>query len=192
MDKARLLLVDDDLLVLAALSKGLADHGYPVVTAESGEAALRLAQDQTFDLAVLDMRMKRLSGTATARRLLQDHGLHAIFLTAYTDQLEQAVDEGALGYLVKPVDVKQLIPAIEAAVARARDLHALEADRANLKSALSGSRQISMAIGVLIERRGIGEQEAFELLRAQARHQRRTVDEVAREVVEGILRLNQL
>lgn len=192
MDPVRLLLADDDLLVLATLAKGLTSRGYQVEIAESGETALRLAQAHKFDLAILDIRMEGISGIATASKLLQDHDMHVLFLTAYTDQFQQAVDQGALGYLVKPVDIEQLVPAVEAALARARDLRTLEADRANLRTALASNRNISIAIGILIERRGLSEQGAFELLRARARSERRPIEEVARELVSGQLRLNEV
>lgn len=189
---ARLLLADDDRLVLATLSQGLREAGYAVDTADSGEAALVLAAQRPFDLTVLDIRMPGLSGIETARRLRTEYGAPALFLSAYGERelVEQAAREGGLGYVVKPVDVPQLVPAIEAALARARDLKVLAEGRSQLEQALDSGRQTSIAIGILMERRGLTEQSAFETLRATARKRRRKLEEVGRELVEATERLN--
>lgn len=192
MTANRLLFVDDDRLVLATLAKGLIDSGYDVLTADSGEVALAMAMRQPFDLAILDIRMPGLSGIETARRLRTEYGVPALFLSAYGERelVEQAASEGGLGYVVKPVDVPQLVPAIEAALARARDLKVLAKGHSQLEQALDSGRQTSIAIGILMERRGLTEQSAFEMLRATARKRRRKLEEVGRELVEAMERLN--
>lgn len=192
MSISRLLFVDDDRLVLATVAKGLRDAGYELGTADTGEAALALAAERPFDLAILDIRMPGISGTETARRLRAEHGVPALFLSAYGERelVEQAANEGALGYVVKPVDVAQLVPAIEAALARARDLRSLAEAQSQLEQALAGGRQTSIAIGILMERRGLSEQAAFEGLRASARKRRRKLEDVCRELVEAVERLN--
>ncbi|MEW6515238.1 MAG: response regulator [Pseudomonadota bacterium] len=194
MPSVHLLLVDDDRLVLATLSKGLRDAGYEVSTAESGKAALELAAKQPYDLAVLDIRMSGLSGIETAQSLREAHGVPTLFLSAYGERelVVQAAAAGGLGYVVKPVDVVQLIPAIEAALARARDLKALTEARAQLEQALAGGRQTSIAIGILMERRGLSEQAAFDLLRTSARMNRRKLEDISRELVEAEARLNHV
>lgn len=124
MSVSRLLFVDDDRLVLATIAKSLRDAGYAVTTADSGEAALATAQaaEQPFDLAVLDISMPGLSGIETAKRLQAEHGMPAMFLSAYGERemVEQAANGGGLGFVVKPADGVQLVTAIESALARAR------------------------------------------------------------------------
>lgn len=190
----RILFAEDDRLVLVTLSKGLRDAGYEVTTANSGEAALLLAGRQPFDLAVLDIRMPGISGIETAQRLRDVHGVPALFLSAYGEPglVEQATTSGGLAYVVKPVDVVQLIPAIEAALARARDLRALTEARAQLEQALAGGRQTSIAIGILMERQGLSEQAAFDMLRTSARKNRRKLEEISHELVEAEERLNSV
>lgn len=194
MTQPRILLVDDDRLILATLGKSLRDAGYEVVIADSGTAGLAQAASTSFDLAVLDMRMPGLSGIETAQALKERHGLPAIFLTAYgePERVQQAVDAGALGYVVKPVEAAQLIPAIEAALARARDLAALQANQTQLETALAGGRKTSMAVGILMERQHLSEAAAFEHLRSVARQHRRKLEEHAGELVEALERFNGL
>ncbi len=185
MVSARLLLVDDDRLVLATLSKGLRESGYSVNTAESGAAALALCATATFDLAVVDIRMPKMTGLELAARLRDEYGIATMFLSAYGDreQVVQAVTEGGVGYLVKPAGIVNLIPGIECALARARDLHALILSRTQLEQALTGGRATSMAIGLMMERHHLPEQQAFEKLRAAARDRRQKLEQYCNEIM---------
>ena len=128
-----------------------------------------------------------------------DQGLVAgltgvLFLSAYSDRdmVEDAINEGGLGYMVKPVDVPQLVPAIEAALARSRDLQALGKTRDQLEEALQGGRDTSTAIGILMERQGLRRQEAFNLLRVRARAQRSRLETLAHDIVDAKELLNGL
>lgn len=190
----RILLTDDDRLVLATLAKGLGNNGYLVRTAQSGEEALQCAAEEGFDLAVLDINMPGLSGIETAQRLYEEYDLASLFLTAYSRReiVQEAVDSGGMGYVVKPVDAEQLVPAIEAAMARARDLRALMGHKKQLEQALSGSRDTSVAIGILMERRGLNLQDAFESLRAHARNHNRKLEELSHELVQAEDQLNAI
>lgn len=179
-----ILVVDDDRLVLAALAEGLRNAGYRVTGAANGEDALAAAARDAPDLALLDMRMPGMSGVDLGGRL-RAAGVPFLYLSAYGDReaVESALGEGALGYLVKPLDIQQIIPSIEAALTRGRDLRKLRETEAQLNAALSGTRDISMAVGLLMMRDRLNREEAFELLRANARSQRRTVAEVAKELL---------
>jgi len=186
----RLLLVDDDRLGLAALARGLRDAAYAVVAADSGETALEYAGTTRFDLAVVDIRMPGMSGIETARRLRESHSLHSVFLTSYGEKelVEEAIRDGGLSYVIKPIDAQRLVPSLETALARARDLNALLDVKAQLERALSSGRCTSMVIGMLMERHGVSERAAFETLRAHARRERRKLEDMCREFVEDIER----
>ena len=189
-----ILLVDDDRLILATLSMSLRAAGYFTVSADSGEAAIEIAESTPVDLAVLDVRMPGLSGIETARHLREKHGIPVVFLSAYNDTelVEQAVQEGAVGYIVKPVEAAQLIPTIETALVRSRDINALFESKAHLERALEGGRYTSTAVGILMERRKISRRQAFELLRNGARKRRIKLEEFAAELVMSSDRINDL
>lgn len=190
--QCKVLLVDDDRLVLATLSSGLEKAGYAVQACASAEEARRVLGLERPDIAVLDVRMPGQSGLELAKQLQEHPGLPFIFLTAYGDEdiVREAIAHGALGYLVKPVDIHQLIPAIEAAVARAADLWGLRNTERQLQTALNENREVSMAVGLLVERRRISRQQAFDALRATARTQRRKIGEVAEEILSAAELLN--
>lgn len=188
-----LLLMDDDRLVLATLGEGLRQAGYRVTTASSVEEAEELLSANDFDLAILDMRLPGQSGLDLARQLrAANSDVPFIFLTAYSDDdlVTQASEIGAMGYVVKPADPDRLVPAIEAALARANDARQLKETGRQLQTALDADRDVSIAIGVMMERRRLGRQEAFEVLRTQARTERRKLIDLAREVVLAVEKLN--
>jgi response regulator NasT len=192
MFSTRLLLVDDDRVILATLARNLRDAGYEAEIADCGEAALELAAAVHFNLAVLDMRMPGLSGIETAQRLRDEHCIPALFLSAHGERelVQQAVAGGGLGYVLKPVDAPQLVPAIEAALARGRDLAALLETKSQLEHALAGGRHTNIAIGILMERHRLGEAVAFEALREGARAERRKLEHHAGDLVMALERVN--
>ena len=181
-----LLLVDDDRLVLVVLAQGLRDAGYQVATAESvDEAEALLSCGLRSDLAILDVRMPGRDGLELAARLQALDHVPFILLTAYSDPriVEQAAAHGALGYLVKPVDTPGLIPAVEAALARAGELSGLKRSQRQLQTALDTERDISVAVGMVMMQLGLERREAFEMLRRVARSQRRKLAVIAAEVI---------
>ena len=184
--KARLLLVDDDRLVLSTLGSGLLDAGFEINTAESAEdAETLLASGMRPDLAIVDIRMSGQDGLYLARRLRELDHIPFLMLSAYSEQrmIDLATRHGALGYLVKPLDTPQLVPAIEAALSRANELQILRETRTQLQAALDAERDISVAIGITMVQHQLVRQDAFELLRKTARSQRRKLAELATEII---------
>lgn len=180
-----LLLVDDDNLVLATTSRGLQAAGYAVRTAQSVEEALELLADYRPDLALLDIRMGALGGFDLARVLRDRHGIPFVFLSAYDDAetVEEATELGAVGFLVKPVDIPQIAPTIEAALKRASELTRLRSTGRQLEQALDQQRGVSVAVGILMERHRWSRTEAELHLREAARAQRRKMADLAEAIV---------
>ena len=191
--KRTILLVDDDRLVLSTLSRGLTGAGYSLSTAESADdAEAILASGERPDLAILDVNMPGRSGLELAERLRSFDHIPFMLLTAYSDQeiVDKATAIGALGYLVKPVDTPQLLPAIKAALARAEDMQTLRVTGQQLQVALNGEREISIAIGITMMQYRLDRKAAFELLRKTARSQNRKLVELAADVIKASETLN--
>ena len=181
------LLVDDDRPILMALADSMRRAGYAVSEAQSGQAALDLAKTTPFDIALLDVRMPGMSGLELAQALSQQTDLPFLFMSAHSemDVVKDAAEYGALGYLLKPVTITQVAPAIEAALARAQELRKLRESEANLNVALASGRELNIAIGIVMERNRVDRQGAFDILRIHARSQRRKMSDVAEEFVKA-------
>jgi len=184
-----LLLVDDDSQVLEYLSSGLRQSGYRVTTAASAEKAFNAAASVSCDLAILDMRLPDLSGAEVAEFLHRQWDIPALFMSAHDDQatVDRAIQAGGLGFLVKPVLLTSLIPALEAALARSRDLKRATEQSVHLEKALAASRVVSVAVGITMVNRGMAQAEAFEHLRQLARKQRKRIEAVAEKIVTAPL-----
>jgi DNA-binding response OmpR family regulator len=131
--KGKILVVDDDRLVLATLTHGLAQAGYEVIDADNGDDAILLAREHKPELALLDIRMEGKSGFDVAAYLREYCQIPFMFLSAFSDDatVSQVKSLGALSYLVKPLDIQQIVPAVEAAFAnRPKALAAVAAAKA--------------------------------------------------------------
>ena len=130
-NKGTILVVDDNRLVLATLTDGLSQAGYRVIDADNGDDAILLAREHKPDLALLDIRMEGKSGFDVAQYLRTQCRMPFMFLSAFSDEETVAQVEalGAVAYLVKPLDIRQIVPAVEAAFAH------LEAGRSEARAA---------------------------------------------------------
>ena len=187
-----ILVVDDDRLVLATLVAGLKQAGFEVIEADNGDDAILLARKYKPKLAILDMRMQGKSGMDVARYLAANTSTGFMFLSAFGDAdiVEEATRMGALGYLVKPLDVRQIVPAVRAALARWEELRATPAIAP--ESSGTPGRDEYIALGILMERLRIDHDRALDSLRAQARAEGTTVAKLAANMVEAANRLNSI
>jgi AmiR/NasT family two-component response regulator len=192
MPAHRILIADDDRLILSTLGQGLRDAGYEIYEATDGKAAVHICETLNPELAILDMRMPGMSGVEAAHLIRQETTVPFIFLSAYNDKevVQLAVQEGALAYLVKPVDIPQIIPTIEAALARAAELDELRRSTQNLSSALETNRETSMAIGVIMERYRLNRDQSFKALRQYARSERVKINDLAAELLSSVETFN--
>lgn len=179
-DMAKILIADDDRLVLFTLAEGLREAGFEVVEANDGLQAIALCESESPDLALLDIRMPKLDGLDLARRLRDETSVPFLFLSAYSDDayVQRAVAIGALGYLSKPLNVTAIVPMIRTALARAQEIN-------GLVGALESNRTIATAIGMLMYAESLDQPAAFERLRRQARSERRKLEDLARNIIEG-------
>lgn len=200
MDKPLILVVDDDRLVLATVVAGLKQAEFEVIEADNGDDAILLARKLKPLLAILDMRMQGKSGMEVARYLAANTGTGFMFLSAFGDSdiIEEATRLGALGYLVKPLDVRQIVPAVRAALVKLRE-RAFDAASARptgrpaaAQPGTAALRDQQVAIGILMERLRLDYDRALEALRAQARSEARSVEEIAGSMVEAANRLNSV
>lgn len=180
MSKLRILIADDDRVVLFTLAEGLREADFEVIEARDGLQALDLCRSEAPDLALLDIRMPGLDGLELARCLREETKVPFLFFSAYSDEafVRRAVEIGALGYLLKPLNVPAPLPMVRTALARSRDF-------SGLQGALASNRSIATAVGMLMHADGLDQDAAFNKLRQQARSQRRKLEDVALAMVRG-------
>lgn len=192
--KRRILIVDDDPLLLQFLTEVIGHAGYETVSANSGEQALQLIGEREPDMALLDITMPGMTGLELAKHLKTHTTVPFMFLSAIGDSesSKQAAAYGAVGYLVKPVDAERLMPAFEAGLARADDIRQLRRTEHNLNAALAAGRETSLAVGLLMCKFQTDRNTAFEVLRDHARSSRRKINEVADQLLTAEETLNAL
>ena len=151
-----ILVVDDDRLVLATLAHGLTQAGYDVIDADNGDDAILLAREHRPDLALLDIRMQGKSGFDVAAYLREYCQIPFMFLSAFSDEatVAQVKALGAVAYLVKPLDIAQILPSVATAMA---NVHARRSAAGVPASGEGHSpEQLQwMAVGLLMQRDGL-------------------------------------
>ncbi len=152
-----------------------------VAEARDGIEAVELAERHGPDLAVMDVKMPRLDGIEAARRILERRSLPIVMLTAFSesDLVDRAVEAGVFGYLVKPFRERDLLPAIESARARHAELEELRGQARSLGEALETRKRVERAKGLLMQRDGLSEAEAFARLRRASQRSGRPLGELA-------------
>ena len=160
--------------------------GFEVVAeARDGREAVALAAEHRPDLAVMDVKMPELDGIDAARQMLEQRQIPIVMLTAFSEAalVGRAVDAGVFGYLVKPFRESDLLPAIEAARARHAELQTLRDEAGSLRDALEARKLIERAKGLLMEKDGLSEGEAFARLRGASQQTGRPLRDVAEAVL---------
>lgn len=189
-----ILLVDDDRLILSTLKDGLTAAGYVVSGCESVDEAITwLSNHEAPDLILLDMRMPGRSGIELANHLKETKNpIPFMMLTAFGDDetIAEVSAAGAIGYLVKPVSIAQIIPAIKTAIARAGDVKKLKYNQQMLQVALDGDRSVSVAVGIIMSAHNLHQTEAFELIRKKARSNHLKLLDVANSIIDASDTLN--
>ena len=182
----RILIAEDETIIRLDLKHLLERGGFEVCAeARDGEEAVALAASEQPDLAVLDVKMPRLDGIEAARRILAERPIPIVMLTAYGQEelVARAVEAGVFGYLVKPFREDDLLPAIHAARARHAELEALREEAESLAEALATRKVVERAKGLLMERDGLTEQDAFARLRRASQVSGRPMKVVAEALI---------
>ncbi len=190
MPQTRIVIAEDDAIPRMDLREMLENLGYEVVgEAADGRAAIGLARDLRPDLVVMDIKMPELDGIAAARILTEERVSPVLLVTAYSDRdlVDSATEAGVLAYVTKPFGEAQLVPAVEVALARFREFRALEKELGDTRSALETRKLVDRAKGVLMDRHGLREDEAFRRIQKLSMDTRKSM----REVAEAILLARQ-
>ncbi|HEU0192321.1 MAG TPA: ANTAR domain-containing response regulator [Mycobacterium sp.] len=185
----RVLIAEDEALIRLDLTEMLRDEGYEVVgAADNGQQAVDLAEQLQPDLVIMDVKMPGRDGIDAASEIAGKRIAPVVMLTAFSQRelVERARDAGAMAYLVKPFAISDLVPAIELALSRSHEISALEREIATLSDRLETRKLVERAKGVLQDKHGLTEPEAFKWIQRAAMDRRTTMKRVAEVVLETL------
>ena len=187
----RVVIAEDEAIIRLDLKETLEEEGYEVVGETGrGDTALELVRSLRPDLAILDIKMPGMTGLEVAQVVNSEKICGVLILTAFSQRevVEQARDAGALAYLVKPYQKSDLIPAIEVAIGRFRELSALAGEVGRLEDQLETRKVMDRAKGVLMDECGLSENDAFTFIQRGAMSQRARMRDIADQIIAGTLR----
>jgi AmiR/NasT family two-component response regulator len=182
----RILIAEDETIIRLDLRDLLERSGHEIVAeARDGEEAIAFAREHEPELVIMDVKMPKLDGIEAAKRILEERPVPIVMLTAYGQEelVSRAVEAGVFGYLVKPFREQDLVPAIATARARHEELAAVREEAESLADALAARKAIERAKGLLMEKEGLSEADAFDRLRKASQISGRPMKVIAEAVV---------
>jgi AmiR/NasT family two-component response regulator len=186
----RVVIAEDEAIIRLDLKETLEEEGYEVVGETGrGDEAVDLVKELEPDIAILDIKMPGLDGLSAAREIAGERRAAVLILTAFSqrDLIEKARDAGALAYLVKPFQRSELVPALEVALGRFREMRALHDQAESLEEQLETRKIVDRAKGQLMDREKMSESDAFDFIQKTAMHRRHTMKRVAQDIIDGEL-----
>ena len=182
--KIKILVAEDETIIRLDLVEMLTDAGYEVVAqAENGAVAIEMAKKYQPDLAILDVKMPEVDGITAAEQIIAISPV--LMLTAFSQRelVERARDAGVMAYVVKPFSIGDLVPAIEIAISRHRQMKSLEAEVADLYERLETRKIIDRAKGILMKAMNLSEPESFNWIQKTAMDRRISMKQVAQAII---------
>jgi AmiR/NasT family two-component response regulator len=187
----RIIVAEDDTLIRMDLKEELQRQGYLVVgDVGDGESAVNLARELRPDLVVMDIRMPQMDGISAAEIMTRESVAPVVLLTAFSDQelIDRAKEAGVVHYVTKPWKQSDLKPAIEVALTRFQEYREMESKVKDLEERLATRKVVEQAKGLLMQKQGLTEQEAFRRIQKLSMNNRKSM----REVAEAILLTNEI
>lgn len=186
MERLRVVIADDESIIRLDLREVLQRLGHEVAgEAGDGRAAIEMVREQKPDLAILDIKMPEMDGIDAAKVISTEHLAPVLLLTAYSQQdlINRALSAGVFGYVVKPFTESDLRPAISVAVARYREFLAISDQAEALQEALESRKVVDRAKGILMDRHGLKEAEAFRRIQQQSMQSRKSMRQIAEAII---------
>ena len=185
MSKLRILVAEDETIIRLDLVEMLTEAGYEVVgQAENGLRAIDLAIELKPDLAILDVKMPQLDGISAAEKIISIAPV--LMLTAFSQKelVDRARDAGVMAYVVKPFSINDLVPAIEIAISRHKQMKSLENEVKDLYERLETRKLIDRAKGILMKALNLSEPDAFSWIQKSAMDRRLSMKQIAQAVID--------
>jgi response regulator NasT len=186
MERTRVIIADDESLIRMDLREMLTNQGYLVVgEVADGRSAVNQARELRPDIIIMDIKMPDMDGIEAAKTLTEERIAPVVLLSAYSQQdlVQRAREAGVVAYLVKPYREEELAPAIEVALARFQEFKELEAQVTDLQQALETRKLVDRAKGILMDKQGLTEAEAFRKIQKMSMDNRKPMKDVAEAII---------
>jgi AmiR/NasT family two-component response regulator len=186
MERTRIIIADDESLIRMDLREMLTNLGYLVVgEVADGRSAVNQARELRPDIIIMDIKMPDMDGIEAAKTLTEERIAPVVLLSAYSqrDLVQRAREAGVVAYLVKPYREEELAPAIEVALARFQEFKELEAQVTDLQTALETRKLVDRAKGILMDKQGLTEAEAFRKIQKMSMDNRKPMKDVAEAII---------
>jgi AmiR/NasT family two-component response regulator len=186
MERTRVIIADDEALIRMDLREMLTNLGYLVVgEVADGRSAVNQARELRPDVVIMDIKMPDMDGIEAAKVLTEERLAPAVLLSAYSqrDLVERAREAGVVAYLVKPYREEELSPAIEVALARFREFQTLQKQVDDLQQALETRKLVDRAKGILMDKQGLSEADAFRKIQKMSMDNRKPMKDVAEAII---------
>ncbi len=184
-----IVIADDEPITMMDLCEILRENDYDVVgEASDGFDAVEICRKYRPDLVLMDVKMPLLDGISATKIIMnEDLSDSVVLLTAYSGNefVKQAKDAGVMGYLVKPIDEKSLLPAIEVAISKGKEIKRIKDDAAKIKEDLESRKTIERAKGILMNKFKITEEEAYNKIRKLSMDKRCSMMKIAEVIMLG-------
>jgi len=184
----RVVIAEDEAIIRLDLKESLEAEGYIIAgEAGRGDEAVELARTLNPDVVILDIKMPGLNGIEAAKIISEEHIAAVLLLTAFSqrDLIQEASQAGALAYLVKPFQRSELVPSIELAVGRFKEISDLKKEKQELLDDLEARKVVDRAKGALMDQYGLKEKDAYRYLQKKAMEERSPMKVVAESILQG-------
>ena len=186
----RAVVAEDEAIIRLDVVETLRDAGYEVVgEAADGQQAVELTAQLHPDVVVMDIKMPVMDGITAAEQIAKSRVAPVVLLTAYsqTDLVERATAAGAMAYIVKPFTSADLLPAVEVAISRFREISSLEDEVLDLQDRFETRKRVDRAKGLLMTKMQLTEPEAFRWIQKTSMDRRLTMREVSDAVIAQMI-----
>jgi len=186
--KNTIVIADDEPITRMDIGEILSEAGYIVIgEASNGFDAVELCRKFKPELVLMDIKMPHLDGLKATKIIINEKIADAVvILTAYSGSefIEEAKTAGVTGYIVKPIDERNLLPQIEIAISKGKELNKIKEDMIKLKVEIEKKRVIDGAKELLMEKRNTTEEVAYKMLRKSSMDKRCSMVEMAEIIIE--------
>jgi two-component system, response regulator PdtaR len=186
MERTRVIIADDESLIRMDLREMLTNLGYLVVgEVADGRSAVNQARELRPDVVIMDIKMPDMDGIEAAKVLTEERIAPVVLLSAYSQRelVQRAREAGVVAYLVKPYREEELSPAIEVALARFAEFKDLQKQVTDLQEALETRKLVDRAKGILMDKQGLTEAEAFRKIQKMSMDNRKPMKDVAEAII---------